>query len=95
MIRTLGALALLLALAACASFTSGKGGGSFDFGIMGDMPYTRAQEAEYARVIEDLNSRNLEFVAHVGDMMFDPRPYERNPALARMPATDDNYDYVL
>jgi hypothetical protein len=95
MTRTLGALAPLLALAACAGLTSGKGGGSFDFGIMGDMPYTRAQEAEYARVIEDLNSRNLEFVAHVGDMMFDPRPYERNPALARMPATDDNYAYVL
>ena len=92
---TLGALAPLLLLAACAGLAPGKGAATFDFGVIGDMPYTRAQEAEYARVIEDLNARSLEFVAHVGDMMFDPRPYERNPALARMPATDENYAYVL
>lgn len=93
--KTLGALAPVLLLAACAGLAPGQGAGRFDFGVIGDMPYTRAQEAEYTRVIEDLNSRNLEFVAHVGDMMFDPRPYERNPALARMPATDENYAYVL
>ncbi|HEX4928377.1 MAG TPA: hypothetical protein VFV74_10275 [Burkholderiales bacterium] len=92
---TLAALASLSLLAACAGLAPGKGGAQFDFGIMGDMPYTRAQEAEYGRVIEDLNARDLAFVAHVGDMMFDPRPYERNPSLARMPATDDNYAYVL
>ena len=93
--RTLGALASVSLLAACAGLAPGQGAGRFDFGIIGDMPYTRAQEAEYARVIGDLNARSLEFVAHVGDMMFDPRPYERNPALARMPATDENYAYVL
>ena len=95
MTRTPGALASLLLLAACAGLAPGKGAATFDFGVIGDMPYTHAQEAEYARVIEDLNARSLEFVAHVGDMMFDPRPYERNPALARMPATDENYAYVL
>jgi hypothetical protein len=95
MTKTLGALASVSLLAACAGLAPGQGAGRFDFGIIGDMPYTRAQEAEYARVIGDLNARSLEFVAHVGDMMFDPRPYERNPALARMPATDENYAYVL
>ena len=98
--RTLGALASLPLLSACASAMRGEaraseGAGGFDFGVVGDIPYTRAQEAEYARVMQHMNSRELEFVAHIGDMMFDPRPYERNPALARMPATDENYAYVL
>lgn len=53
------------------------------------------QEAEYARVIADMNARRLEFVTHIGDMMFDPRPYERDPSLARMPCTDENYAYVM
>lgn len=99
--RAPGALTALLLLQACMSGASGPSGGAaaaaggFDFGIMGDMPYTRAQEAEYGRVIENMNARELAFVAHTGDMMFDPRPYERNPALARMPMTDGNYAYVL
>jgi hypothetical protein len=69
--------------------------GSFAFGILGDMPYTRKQEAEYARVLDHINARDLAFVAHVGDMVSDPRPYERNPKAARQPATDENYAYVL
>ena len=98
--RTLGALAALPLLQACMGGASGKtrqaaATGRFDFGVVGDIPYTRAQEAEYARVIADMNARELAFVTHIGDMMFDPRPYERNPALARMPGTDENYEYVL
>jgi len=98
--RTLGALASLPLLSACFGGAQGQAraapaAGRFDFGIVGDIPYTRVQEAEYARVIVDMNARNLEFVAHIGDMMFDPRPYERDPALARMPMTDENYAYVL
>lgn len=96
--RTLAALASLPAVSACGSAVRGSSpgpSGSFDFGVVGDIPYTRAQEAEYARVMSDMNSRELAFVTHVGDMMFDPRPYERNPSLARMPGSDENYEYVL
>ena len=71
------------------------GTGSFAFGILGDMPYTRKQEAEYARVLDHMNARDLAFVAHVGDMVGDPRPFERDPKSARQPATDENYAYVL
>lgn len=97
--RTLGALGSLPLLSACFG-TAGpasaeRGAGRFEFGVVGDIPYTRAQEAEYVRVMEDMNARSLEFVAHIGDAMFDPRPYERNPSLARMPCTDENYAYVL
>ena len=100
--RTLGAIAALPLLQACtggslrqAAATPAGSGGRFEFGVVGDIPYTRAQEAEYARVMADMNARDLAFVTHIGDCMFDPRPYERNPALARMPMTDDNYAYVL
>ena len=33
--------------------------GSFAFGILGDMPYTRKQEAEYARVLDHMNGGTL------------------------------------
>jgi hypothetical protein len=107
--RALGAIAALPLLQACtggaprqaaagaadAAGAASAGGGRFEFGVVGDIPYTRAQEAEYARVMADMSARDLAFVTHIGDCMFDPRPYERNPALARMPMTDDNYAYVL
>lgn len=47
-------------------------GGRFEFGVVGDIPYSRAQEAEYARVMNDMNARDLAFVTHIGDCMFDP-----------------------
>jgi hypothetical protein len=95
-VRTLAALSSLPLVSACTGMPKAKAAdGGFDFGIVGDIPYTRAQEAEYARVISHMNARELEFVAHIGDMMFDPRPYERDPSLARMPGSDENYAYVL
>jgi len=98
--RTLGLLSTLPFLSACATGSRGEApggdtGGGFAFGIVGDIPYNRAQEAEYARVIGEMNTRDLAFVAHIGDAMADPRPYERDPSAARMPCTDENYAYVL
>jgi len=97
--RAFGAIAALPLVQACTGAAprqaAAAGSGGFEFGVVGDIPYTRAQEAEYARVIEDMNARDLAFVTHIGDCMFDPRPYENNPALARMPMTDENYAYVL
>ncbi|MGQ0511953.1 MAG: hypothetical protein ACT4P9_15225 [Betaproteobacteria bacterium] len=98
--RALGALATLPLLSACASGSRGEApaartGEGFAFGIVGDIPYNRAQEPEYARVIGEMNARELAFVAHIGDAMADPRVYERLPAEARMPCTDENYAYVL
>ena len=100
MARALGAIAALPLVQACTSAAmprqpAAAQGGRFEFGVVGDIPYTRAQEAEYARVMNDMNARDLAFVTHIGDCMFDPRPYERDPSLARMPMTDDNYAYVL
>lgn len=92
-----GAAGLLSAgsLTACATAPAQDSRRRFDFALIGDMPYNRAQEAEYDRVMEELNARELAFVTHVGDFQFDPRPYERNPASSRPPGDDATYDYVL
>ena len=67
---------------------------AFDFGLIGDMPYTRVQEQEYQRVLAALNAADLAFVAHIGDFQFDATPYNRNPAIAAMPCVDENYKAV-
>ena len=99
MTRALGIMTALPLVQACTGTAPRQAAsaqnGRFEFGVVGDIPYTRAQEAEYARVMADINARELAFVTHIGDCMFDPRPYEANPALARMPMTDENYAYVL
>lgn len=95
-----GAAALVSAgtLSACAQAGNQSTAGGprpFSFAVIGDMPYNRGQEAEYARVMDELNARELAFVAHIGDFQFDPRPYMRAPASARPPGDDATYDYVL
>lgn len=87
------------AVAAALMLTAVAGGAvaqerAFDFGLIGDMPYTRVQEIEYQRVLKALNATDLAFVAHIGDFQFDATPYNRNPAVAAMPCVDDNYKAV-
>lgn len=91
------ALPVIAPLAGCASTdgVQGKARQRFEFAVMGDMPYTAKQELEFDRLLNDINQRDPAFVVHLGDMMFDPRPYERNPRLAREPMSDDNYRYML
>jgi hypothetical protein len=83
---------LTMALAGCAGLPAG--GGAFDFALIGDMPYTKAQAVEYRRTLAALNAADLAFVAHIGDFQFDARPYNRNPSLADMPCVEENYRAV-
>jgi len=93
-VARVGAAALVLALAGgCAG--SGSGGGAYDFGIVGDTPYTHVQAKEFTRVMASLDAADLAFVAHVGDFEFDARPYNRDPSKADMPCTDENFAAVL
>lgn len=86
-----GSAALAL-LGGCAG--SGTGGGAYDFGVVGDTPYTHVQAEEFKRVMASIDSADLAFVIHVGDFEFDPRPYNRDPSKADMPCTDENYAAV-
>lgn len=83
------------ALTGCAGMQGAGGGGRFDFALIGDVPYTKAQAVEYRRVLAALNAvDDLAFVAHIGDFQFDARPYNRNPALADMPCVEESYKAV-
>jgi hypothetical protein len=45
-------------------------GGSFRFAVFGDGPYGNTENGRARRVFEALNARSLEFVIHVGDIMW-------------------------
>ncbi|HLI29438.1 MAG TPA: hypothetical protein VKZ60_20415 [Chloroflexota bacterium] len=63
--------ALLLALAACAlpaGLPFQAAGPAFEFGLIGDIPYTPEEEAQFPALIADLNAANLAFVVHDGDI---------------------------
>jgi hypothetical protein len=82
----------LLALSGCGT---GAGSDSFEFGIVGDTPYTKVQEQEFTYVQASMDRADLRFVAHVGDFQFDARPYNQNPSVASMPCVDENYRKTL
>lgn len=69
--------------------------GPFQFGLIGDMPYTHVQEQQYQRVLAALNNADLAFVVHVGDTQNDPRGYYPNPSVGLLPCTDENYKTIF
>lgn len=87
----LASIAALCVVTGCATVNDG----TVAFGVIGDMPYTRVQEAEYQHVLGVLNKAELAFVAHVGDLQFDARPYNQDPSRASMPCVDESYQSVL
>ena len=92
-LRSVFAAAAVAVLAGCAG-TSGGGNGAFDFGVIGDMPYTKVQAVEYRRALSALNAADLAFIVHVGDFQFDARPYNRDPSVADMPCVEENYKAI-
>jgi len=62
--------ALTAVLAGCWSPAPPTPGGSFRFAVFGDGPYYSHENGRARRVIEALNARPLEFVIHVGDIMW-------------------------
>ncbi|MGZ5032874.1 MAG: metallophosphoesterase [Usitatibacter sp.] len=65
MARPLCALAIACLLAACASRPPGPG--AFSFGVMGDTPYSDAEEDKYLAMMRQLDREPLDFIVHIGD----------------------------
>lgn len=89
-----------MAVAALLLATSAIGTGqtqerAFQFALVGDLPYSKVEEQEFARIIAMMNGMDLAFVVHIGDMQNDPRPYNQNPARSAMPCTDEMNDWLL
>ncbi|HEY9503564.1 MAG TPA: metallophosphoesterase [Pyrinomonadaceae bacterium] len=82
-----GAIVLLL-LAAFVLFTRGPEAptpnppGTFSFAVLGDAPYDTFEEIQYRLVLQSLNSHDLSWVIHVGDIFW-------------RPCTDEHYQQTL
>ena len=87
------ALPVLLSLLAPLAGHAQSRNTAFQFGVLGDIPYTKVQEQEYRRVLEALNRTDLAFVVHIGDFEQDARRYD--PALHSMPCVDENVKTIL
>ena len=87
------ALAALLSILASAAAQAQSRDTPFQFGILGDIPYTKVQEQEYRNVLEAINRSDLAFVVHIGDFEQDARRYD--PALHSMPCVDENFKSIL
>jgi len=87
--------ATALALCSFIAADAGAQDRAFRFALIGDMPYTKPQEVQFARVVDILNKSDLAFVAHIGDIQADPRIYNRAPETTSMPCVDENYKAML
>ena len=56
--------------------------GTFSFAVLGDAPYDYLEEIQYRLVLESLNSHDLSWVIHVGDIFW-------------RPCTDEHYQHAL
>ncbi len=69
---------LLLLLVAFVLFTRGPESptpnppGTFSFAVLGDAPYDSFEEIQYRLVLESLNSHDVSWVIHVGDIFWRP-----------------------
>jgi len=64
--RAAGALLLAL-VAGCA--THPRNPDAYSFAVMGDTPYTPAEEGPYHLLLQQLDTANVAFVIHVGDII--------------------------
>lgn len=58
--------------------------GRFEFGVVGDAPYTPTEEARFHKVVEAMNAAPLAFVVHVGDLHADARGEAATPCTDAM-----------
>jgi len=59
---------LLLTLALLAGTACAQSPARFAFAIIGDAPYNRLEEIEFAQELKDIDQEELAFVVHVGDI---------------------------
>lgn len=65
---------LLIALLAGSALSLGQGVTTFEFGLIGDMPYNEEQDRKFPNLIGAMNRERLEFVVHDGDFQSGANP---------------------
>jgi hypothetical protein len=84
---------LALSLGGCAAdrAASRTGAASLDFALIGDMPYDGRQEKEFAYLMKDIDSADLAFVVHNGDLWWDGQAWtEKSGGLP--PCSDEAFN---
>jgi hypothetical protein len=51
--------------------------GAFSFVVLGDAPYFAWEQAKYRRILREIDARDVQFVVHVGDILWKPCADER------------------
>ena len=90
---TLIVSALVLLLGGCATdrAVSQTSATSFDFALIGDMPYDGRQEKEFDHLMKDIDAADVAFVVHNGDFWWDGAAWtERAGGLP--PCSDETFD---
>lgn len=67
-----GAVILLLAAACAPAPPAPLPPNTFAFGVFGDAPYRSWEEGRVRRLIDDANNANLQWLLHVGDLLWYP-----------------------
>src|SRR3954470_24321796 len=85
--------ALVLLIGGCAT---GQGTGdmrsaSFDFALIGDMPYDGRQEKEFDNMMKDIDAADVAFVVHDGDFWWDGGAWTEK-AGGLPPCSDEAFD---
>src|SRR5712691_1233786 len=65
----------VLLISGCATLQEQHSPQRFEIGVLGDVPYTAADEAKMPALIRQMNQADLAFVVHVGDMQADGAGY--------------------
>ena len=66
----------------------------FQFGLIGDIPYTTVQQQEYQRVLAALSKADLAFVVHIGDFQNDQEVTIQTQLSVLLPCLDENYKAI-
>ena len=91
--RLAALIVLVLLVGSCAT---GQGAGdtrsaSFDFALIGDMPYDGRQEKEFDNMMKDIDAADVAFVVHDGDFWWDGGAWTEK-AGGLPPCSDETFD---
>ena len=80
----------------CATHQGGSetNSGSFDFALIGDMPYDGRQEKEFANLMRIIDTADVAFVVHNGDFWWDGAAWTET-AGGHPPCSDEVFDNRL
>ena len=87
---------VMLLLSACATTQAPREtqSASFEFALIGDMPYDARQETEFANLMKTIDAADLAFVVHDGDFWYDGAAWTEQHG-GFPPCSDETFQHRL